>query len=115
MAEAFIDNPLNLPWVNHKSEIKTDNRPENLEWCDRVYNVNFGTAMKRKTEKQINRKDQSKPVNQYTLQGELIKQYPSQGEAARQTGVPKQNISQNCQNKRPSAGGFKWEYALDTP
>ena len=47
MAEAFIPNPSNLPQVNHKNEVKTDNRVENLEWCDARYNVNYGTGMKR--------------------------------------------------------------------
>jgi hypothetical protein len=32
LAEAFIPNPNNLTDVNHKNEIKSDNRIENLEW-----------------------------------------------------------------------------------
>jgi len=41
VAEAFIPNPNNLPMVNHINEIKSDNRIENLEWCNNRYNITY--------------------------------------------------------------------------
>lgn len=50
VAEAFIPNPNNLPHINHKNEIKDDNRVDNLEWCTVSYNINYGTRNERVSE-----------------------------------------------------------------
>ena len=64
VAQAFIPNPNNLPQVNHKDENPLNNcvwvnedgsinyDKSNLEWCTAKYNTNYGTCIKRRSEKQ---------------------------------------------------------------
>jgi len=33
VATAFIPNPENKPWINHKNSIRKDNEETNIEWC----------------------------------------------------------------------------------
>ena len=39
IAEQFIPNPENLPFVDHKNKIRTDNRIENLRWVSHSTNM----------------------------------------------------------------------------
>lgn len=39
VAETFIENPHNLPDVNHEDTNKHNNREDNLEWCDAFGNM----------------------------------------------------------------------------
>lgn len=47
VATAYLDNPQNLPEVNHKDENKANNKVSNLEWCTKLYNCNYGTSRDR--------------------------------------------------------------------
>lgn len=88
--------------INHKNEVKTDNRLENLEWCTRRYNVRYGS----RTERQ--KLMVSKPVIQISMTGLIIAQYPSESQAGREVGLNSSNIAACCSGKRMTAGGFRW-------
>ena len=96
VASAFIDNPNNLPEVNHINEDKTDNRVNNLEWCSSEYNINFGTRNKRV----------AKRILQFTLEGEFVRKWDS----LKEFGKPHSAISNCLSGRRKSAYGYIWRY-----
>lgn len=104
VCQAFHENPENKPQVNHINEIKTDNRASNLEWATARENSNFGTRTERLG------KAQSKPVGQWTKEGELVKIWPSTIEVQKQTGFSQGSISKVANGKRKQAYGFIWKY-----
>ena len=110
VAQAFIPNPLNLPEINHINEQKTENRASNLQWCDRQYNCNYGTRNTKVAKALLNHPSKSKPVLQYTLKGELIREWPSTMEAERQGGFDNRRISFCCNGKRKKHGGYVWKF-----
>mgnify|MGYP001771891997 CR=1 FL=1 len=104
VAQTFTPNPDNLPEVNHKDENKDNNSVQNLEWCDRKYNNNYGTRNQRQSEKH------SKPVLQFTKDGEFVKEWKSTVDVQRNLGYAHQNISSCCTGKRKSSNGFIWKF-----
>lgn len=99
VAESFIENPNNYNEINHKDEDKTNNNVENLEWCDRQYNVNYGNRTN-KTKKK---------VYQYDLNKNLINTYNSLTECCNATLFPRSSISNACINQN-TFRGYLWTY-----
>ena len=63
--------------VNHKNEIKTDNRAINLEWCTYQYNLTYSDVIAWKR----------KPVYQYDLQGNFIAKHKCCAEVEKMLGT----------------------------
>lgn len=102
VAEAFIPNPNNYDVVHHKNHDKSDNRVENLEWMDRGQHIMIHS-------KEFN----SKRVDQIDkISGEIIHQWVSSIEAARQLGFSQGAISECCNGKYASNNiykGYVWK------
>ena len=105
VAEAFIPNTDNLPQINHKDEDKTNNRVDNLEWCDNKYNCNYGNRTERSAVSHCRK------INQYKLNGQYIKTWSSMKDIQLELGFYNSRISECCHNKCKSAYGFIWRYA----
>ena len=100
--------------VNHISEDKTQNNLENLNLMSPKENVNYGTRNERagKTNSIVlkNRKDCSKEICQYSIDGKLIKIWPSTMEIERELGFIHNAISQCCLGKIKTSYGYIWAF-----
>ena len=124
VAETFLPNPLNKPCINHKIEGNegkkinmvffnedgtVDEEKSTIEWATYEENNNYGTVRERISDAQINDPNKSKPVLQLSLDGVLIREWPSAKEAER-NGFNQCNICQCCNGKQKTHKGFRWMY-----
>ena len=107
---AFIENPNGLECINHKDENKLNNSVENLEWCDRMYNCNYGIRNSTISKKNRRPRVNFKKVAQYSKSGEFIKEYDNPITAYRETNINGTQIKYCCEGKRKQAGNYKWKY-----
>ena len=105
VAFAFIpnDDTENKTDVNHIDEDKTNNTVENLEWCTREYNINYGTHNERV----------AKTLGKKTICVETGIVYESTREVERKLGLEHSDISKCCKGKIKTFGGYQWMYYSD--
>ena len=114
VAEAFIPNPDNLPTINHKDEVKSNNRVDNLEWASWQYNAAYGTANERRRAKLLGRE----VVNKKPVYGKKIGDtewlyFPSMMSAGKYFGVCDKNVSDVCKGRLKQIKGHIFKFAED--
>lgn len=125
VAKSFIPNPYNLPLVCHKDETLDENWllynwEDNLFWWTHSDNVRDKFKKWRANNNFQNnhpirwkfwkKHNKSKPLNQYTLWLEFIREWDSFMDIERELWINHQNISACCRWKRKSAWWFIWRY-----
>ena len=92
VAEAYLPNPENLSDVDHIDNDKTHNYLNNLQWITHRDNV---------------RKGRNKPILQFTLDGEFVREWECAADVGKEV---RRNINNCLRGEQKTAYGYKWFY-----
>ena len=92
VAQAYLPNPNNLPEVDHIDNCKTHNYVNNLQWI---------------THKDNCRKSKNKPIFQFSLDGELIREWECTADVGKEVS---KNINNCLKGRFKTAYGYIWKF-----
>jgi hypothetical protein len=118
VAQTFIPNPNNYPYINHKDSNPLNNNVNNLEWCTQSYNIKYAyTNGNAKPTAGCFKKGciphNLSKVAQYDKQGNLIEIYASVKLASKSINRTTTSIFYCLAGRTKSCGGYIWRYAND--
>ena len=99
VANAFLINQCNLPEVNHIDKNRANNNVNNLEYCDKSYNLLHRGITKR-----------SSKIEQFDLQGNFIKEWGSVKDIKNKLHFSSNSIRACCNGKFKTSHNYIWKY-----
>lgn len=110
VAECFIPNPENKPQINHEDCNKQNNRIDNLSWNTNSENQKHAFINGLNSRKKYGESPRAKKVNQYDLDGNLVREWDSVIRIKNEKGYSDGLICQCCKGKYNKAYGYVWRY-----
>ena len=109
IAKSFkVDYPFSLPALGHINGVKTDNRPDNLEYCEFNCDDVISPYVLCDWKKLLGASASRVPVVRVSLSGARLSAYISVADAARSSKISQPHITKLVASRTYDEDGFYW-------
>ena len=125
IAEVFLEDAPPNTEIDHKAGNKLNNAANNLEWVTRKENLrrakNLGLIIISERQREIRsqiavigRETGKKSIQQFSLDGKLIKTYEAVLDACRECGFEPSALSRAASGKQETSYGYLWRWCEES-
>lgn len=112
VAQAFIPNPNGLKEIDHLNGDGTDNRVDNIRWCDRLSNMGNTITRRRLKISSRSRREEKELYDRKIARmkdGVILQVYDSISEIKKE-GYNDSCVYWTCNGKHKTHAGYEWKY-----